>query len=46
MEYQANECYENTTDSIQLYIILAKRIQAANNQSITEADLASCLTLR
>jgi hypothetical protein len=42
MEYQdraPTECYDNTTDSIQLYIILAKRIQAANNQTITEADL-------
>ncbi|KAI6176579.1 hypothetical protein M3Y97_00813600 [Aphelenchoides bicaudatus] len=42
MEYQdraPTECYDNTTDSIQLYIILAKRIQANNNQTITEMDL-------
>lgn len=47
MEYQdraPTECYDNTTDSIQLYIILAKRIQAANNQTITEADLVRYLS--
>lgn len=44
LEYQdraPTECYDNTTDSIQLYIILAKRIQANNNQTITEMDLVS-----
>jgi hypothetical protein len=49
LEYQdraPTECYDNTTDSIQLYIILAKRIQANNNQTITEIDLVSSETLQ
>lgn len=32
-------CYENDTDGVQIYVILAKRIQTANNRSITESDL-------
>uniref|UniRef100_A0AC34Q1Z8 Uncharacterized protein n=1 Tax=Panagrolaimus sp. JU765 TaxID=591449 RepID=A0AC34Q1Z8_9BILA len=33
------ECYDNTTESVQIFVILAKRIQTANNQTITNQEL-------
>ncbi|KAI6241719.1 hypothetical protein M3Y99_00334300 [Aphelenchoides fujianensis] len=42
MEYTdeaPTECYDNSTESIQFYIILAKRIQTDNNQTTSEADM-------
>uniref|UniRef100_A0A1I7ST20 Secreted protein n=1 Tax=Bursaphelenchus xylophilus TaxID=6326 RepID=A0A1I7ST20_BURXY len=33
------QCYDNSTSSLQLYVILAKRIQSAKNHTITELDL-------
>ncbi|KAI6214698.1 hypothetical protein M3Y94_00299400 [Aphelenchoides besseyi] len=42
MEYAEEaptECYDNSTESIQFYIILAKRIQTDDNQTTSEADM-------
>ncbi|CAD5215774.1 unnamed protein product [Bursaphelenchus okinawaensis] len=42
VEYTENapfQCYDNPTSSLQLYVILAKRIQSAKNHTITELDL-------
>uniref|UniRef100_A0A914C1W9 Uncharacterized protein n=1 Tax=Acrobeloides nanus TaxID=290746 RepID=A0A914C1W9_9BILA len=36
-----SECHDNSTDGVQIYVILAKRIQTANNQSITDTDLTN-----
>lgn len=33
------ECYDNSTDGVQIFVILAKRIQTANNQTITNQEL-------
>uniref|UniRef100_A0A0N5AQ75 PBPe domain-containing protein n=1 Tax=Syphacia muris TaxID=451379 RepID=A0A0N5AQ75_9BILA len=38
-ENAPEECHQNSTDGIKIYVILAKRIQTASNQSITDTDL-------
>ncbi|CAB3400384.1 unnamed protein product [Caenorhabditis bovis] len=38
-EEASPECYSNTTEPVQIFIILAKRIHTASNQSITSNDL-------
>ncbi|KAH7696405.1 Protein C09B8.3, partial [Aphelenchoides avenae] len=34
-------CHDNLTESVQIYVVLAKRIKTANNQSITDTDLTN-----
>ena len=38
------EC-QNGTDPFQIYVILARRIQAASNTTVTSADLVGALSL-
>uniref|UniRef100_A0A1I7WU77 Laminin N-terminal domain-containing protein n=1 Tax=Heterorhabditis bacteriophora TaxID=37862 RepID=A0A1I7WU77_HETBA len=38
-ENASEECRSNTTKSVQIFVILAKRIHTASNQSITSNDL-------
>ncbi|KAE9553891.1 hypothetical protein FO519_002880 [Halicephalobus sp. NKZ332] len=33
------ECHDNSTEGVQIFVILAKRIQTANNQTITNQEL-------
>ncbi|CAD6187600.1 unnamed protein product [Caenorhabditis auriculariae] len=35
----SDECHSNTTEGVQLFVILAKRIHTSSNQSITSNDL-------
>lgn len=34
-------CFDNSTESIKIYVLLAKRIQTVNNQTITKSDLVN-----
>lgn len=36
-----SECYSNETQPVEIFVLLAKRIHTANNQTVNETDMVS-----